>query len=128
MLLKALVVGLLLAVGEVLNGNLRVRVLHGIYGKYRAKQISFISGTIIIYAITWFALPWISPVTYFDCYEIGFVWLVTMLGLDIYFGRYVFKLRWSKIVEDFNPLKGNLLGIGMILLFLSPSIVFWIQR
>jgi hypothetical protein len=127
-LLKTLAVGLLLAFGEVVNGNIRVRVLHRLYGKKRAKKISFFSGTAIIYVICWFTLPWVAPVNYFDCYKIGFVWLVIMLGLDIYFGRYVFKFKWGKIVEDFNPVKGNLLGVGMLLLFLSPSIVFWMQK
>lgn len=128
MLLKILVVGVLLAFGEVINGNIRVRVLHRLYGKKRAKKISFFSGITIIYAISWLTLPWISPVNYFDCYKIGFVWLMIMLGLDIYFGRYVFKFKWSKIFDDFNPLKGNLLGVGMLLLFLSPSIVFSMQQ
>jgi len=127
-LLKTLVVGLLLAFSEVVNGNFRVRVLHHFCGKKRAKKMSFFSGTTIIYSICWFTLSWVSPVNYFDCFKIGFVWLLIMLSLDIYFGRYVFKFKWSKIIEDFNPLKGNLLGVGMLLLFLSPSIVFWIQQ
>ncbi len=128
MLLKTLAVGFLLAIGEIVNGNVRVRILHHIYGKKRAKNISFISGAIIIYGISWVTLPWISPVNYYDCYKIGFVWLVIMLGLDIYFGRYVFNFKLTKIIEDFNPFKGNLLSVGMLLLFVSPSIVFWVQQ
>jgi hypothetical protein len=127
-LLKTLVVGFLLAFGEVVNGNIRVRVLHRFYGKKRAKTISFFSGTAIIYVVCWFTLPWIDPANNLDCYKIGFVWLVIMLALDLYFGRYVFKFKWGKIFEDFNPVKGNLLGVGMLLLFLSPSIVFWMQK
>ena len=128
MLFKTLAVGLLLAIGEIVNGNIRVRVLHHLCGKKRAKKISFFSGTTIIYAIAWFTLPWLSPANYLDCYKIGFSWLMIMLGIDIYFGRYVFKFKWNKIVGDFNPLKGNLLGEGMLLLFLSLSIVFWVQQ
>jgi len=127
-LFKTLAVGLLLAIGEIVNGNIRVRVLHHLCGKKRAKKISFFSGTTIIYAIAWFTLPWLSPANYLDCYKIGFSWLMIMLGIDIYFGRYVFKFKWNKIVGDFNPLKGNLLGVGMLLLFLSLSIVFWVQQ
>jgi len=41
MLLKVLVVGLLLSLGEVVNGNFRVRILHHLYGRKRAKFISF---------------------------------------------------------------------------------------
>jgi len=127
-LFKTLAVGLLLAIGEIVNGNIRVRVLHHLCGKKRAKKISFFSGTTIIYAIAWFTLPWLSPANYLDCYKIGFSWLMIMLGIDIYFGRYVIKFKWNKIVGDFNPLKGNLLGVGMLLLFLSLSIVFWVQQ
>jgi len=126
-ILKTLAIGLLLALGEVVNGNVRVRVLHRLYGKKRAKTVSFLSGIIIIYVISWFALPWVSPVNYVDCLLIGFVWLAIMLSLDIYFGRYVFKFKWNKIIDDFNPFKGNLLSVGMILLFISPSLVFWLQ-
>jgi hypothetical protein len=125
---KALAVGFALALGEVINGNIRVRVLHRLYGQKRAKKLSFLSGTIFIYLIAWFTFPWLSPENYFDCFQVGFLWVVIMLCLDLYFGRYVFKFKWSKIIEDFNPLKGNLLAIGMFLLFLSPSIVFWIHQ
>jgi len=125
---KALAVGFALALGEVINGNIRVRVLHRLYGQKRAKKLSFFSGTIFIYLIAWFAFPWLSLESYFDCFQVGFLWVVIMLCLDLYFGRYVFKFNWSKILGDFNPFKGNLIAIGMFLLFLSPSIVFWIRQ
>ena len=128
MLLKTLAVGLLLAFGEVVNGNIRVRILHRMYGKKRAKTISFFSGIAIIFTISWLTLPWISPHDYFDCFIIGFIWLVILFCLDIYFAKYVFKYKWSKIAEDFNPLNGNLLSVGMVLLFMSPAIVFWLQQ
>lgn len=128
MLLKALAVGILIAFGEVVNGNIRVRILHSKFGKKRAKIISFFSGVLIIFTICWSTLPWISPKYFFDCFKIGFVWLSIMLCLDIYFAKYVFKLKWNKIAEDFNPLQGNLLSIGMVLLFLSPAIVLLLQN
>ncbi|WP_394186322.1 hypothetical protein [Pseudoalteromonas tetraodonis] len=42
MLLKALAIGLLLALGEKINGNIRVRVLHRLYGQRRAKTLSLL--------------------------------------------------------------------------------------
>lgn len=127
MLVKALLVGLLIALGEVINGNIRVRILHAKFGKRRAKLASFFSGIVIIFAICWFALPWINPASYQDCIVIGFMWFIIMMCLDIYFARYVFKLRWSNIFDDFNPVKGNLLGIGMVILLFCPAVVFWIR-
>lgn len=128
MIWKTLIIGLLLAIGEVINGNIRVRVLHGIFGKSRAKVVSFFSGIGIIALICWFTLPWINPNNYHDCLLIGFVWLAIMMCLDIYFARRVFKLKWGKVLDDFNPLKGNLLSVGMIFLLFSPSIVYWFQQ
>jgi hypothetical protein len=125
---KSLVVGLLIAVGEIVNGNVRVRLLHSRFGKKRAKLISFFSGTLIIYSICWLTLPWLAPSSSLDCLIIGLVWLAIMLALDIYFGRYVFKFNWAKVWNDFNPAAGNMLGIGMLLLFLSPIVVFQLQE
>ncbi|WP_136796428.1 hypothetical protein [Desulfosediminicola ganghwensis] len=124
MLLKTLIVGLLIAIGEVVNGNFRVRYLHKKYGVKRAKKISFLSGIIIIYSICWFTLSWVEPTNYVDCLIIGSVWLVIMISLDILFGKYVFKIKWHKIIDDFNIMKGNLLGVGMVFLFICPTIVF----
>jgi hypothetical protein len=128
MIWKALLIGLLLAIGEVINGNIRVRILHGIFGKRRAKVISFFSGIGVIALICWITLPWINPSNYQDCILIGISWLVMMTGLDVYFGRRVFKLNWSKVLDDFNPIKGNLLGVGMIFLLFSPSLVYWLKQ
>ncbi|ALQ54980.1 hypothetical protein PI2015_1686 [Pseudoalteromonas issachenkonii] len=127
MLLKALAIGLLLALGEIINGNIRVRVLHRLYEQRRAKTLSLLSGIAIIFAITWLALPWVAPTSYLDCLKLGLVWLIIMLSLDIFVGRYLFKYKWQRIFDDFNLFKGNLLSVGMLLLFISPSLVFWLQ-
>ena len=124
MLIKSLLIGLLIALGEVVNENIRVRVLHKRFGLKRAKLISFFSGIAIIFLICWFLLPWIAPKDNTDCYLVGFSWLAVMLCLDIYFAKYVFKLKWNKIFDDFNLFKGNLLTVGMAFLFFSPIIVF----
>lgn len=128
MLFRALIVGLLLALGEVVNGNVRVRVLSRKLKKKRAKTISFLTGIALIFAICWLTLPWIEPQSYQDCALIGFTWLVIMMSLELYFARAVFKLKWNKIFDDFNLKKGNLLGVGMIILFFSPTVVFGFRQ
>lgn len=127
MILKALIVGLLIAAGEVLNGNIRVRYLQRKYGRKRGKQISFFSGVLVFSMVAWFFLPWVSPGNIHECFLIGLVWVCLMTILDIYFGRVVFRFPWEKILQDFNPLKGNLLGVGMVLLFFCPALVFLLR-
>jgi len=127
MLFKALIVGLLIALGEVINGNIRVRLLQKKFMLKRAKKLSFFFGVTIIFIISWITLPWIAPKDYQDCLMIGSLWFIIMLCLDIYFARYVFKMKWHDIIADFNPLKGNLLSIGMLFLLFCPTIVFYIH-
>jgi len=124
LLAKAIAIWILIAAGEILNGNFRVRFLHRRYGINRAKKISCFTGITIIYTICWYTLPWVNPSNLQDCFLIGLIWMLLMLCVDIYFGRYVFRVKWIKIVEDFDLRKGNLLGIGMGLLFFCPTIVY----
>ena len=124
MIVKAIVIWILIAAGEILNGNVRVRFLQSRYGKKHAKQISFFTAIIILYTICWFSLSWVNPANLQDCFLIGLIWMLLMLCVDIYFGRYVFRFKWIKILEDFDLRKGNLLGVGMGLLFLCPTIVY----
>lgn len=127
MLIKALIVWFLIAIGEIINGNIRVRLLQRKYGQRRAKQLSFFLGIAIFWTITWFFLSWVGPSNLYQCFGIGLIWMLLMLLLDIYFGKFVFRYSWQKISDDFNPKKGNLLGVGMLLLFLCPAIIFLLQ-
>lgn len=117
MIFKTLVIFLVIAFGEILNGNLRIRVLIRHFGKNRAKFMSFALGITFIYVISFLSLPWIGPMNYQDCFIIGFIWVLLMFLVDLYFAIKVFHKKWQIVVEDLNLLKGNYLGLGMVLLF-----------
>jgi uncharacterized BrkB/YihY/UPF0761 family membrane protein len=94
---KAVAIWILIAAGEILNGNFRVRFLHRKYGINRAKKISFFTGITIIYTICWYTLPWVNPSNLQDCLLIGLIWMLLMLCVDIYFGRYVFRFPGFRV-------------------------------
>jgi hypothetical protein len=127
MIAKAIFIWVLIAAGEILNGNVRVRFLHRRYGIKRAKQISFLTGIAIVYTICWFSLSWINPSNIRECLLIGLIWMLLMLCVDIYYGKFVFRFKWNKILEDFDIRKGNLLGVGMGLLLLCPTTVYLLK-
>lgn len=127
MLIKTVIVWIFIAFGEIINGNIRVRYLQRKFGQYRAKKISFFSGTAIFTTIIWFSLSWIAPSNLFQCFGVGLILMLLMLLLDIYFGKYIFCYSWKKIADDFNLRKGNLLGVGMFFILLCPAIVFLLQ-
>ena len=43
------------------------------------------------------------------------------MGLfDIIVARFIVKVRWETILDDFNIVKGNLLGLGMVAMAFCP--------
>jgi len=119
LLLRALLVWILIALAEILQGILRVRLLNRRVGDHRARQIGVVTGWLMIVLITWFTVPWLAPVSMAECLQIGGLWVVAMLGLEKYFGRVVFRLPWARIAADFDLRRGRLLGLGMLVLFLT---------
>jgi hypothetical protein len=122
-LLRALLVSLVIAAAEVLQGALRVRYLNRHVGDRRARQIGVFTGSMLILAIAWFTLPWIDARSPAARFGVGVVWFAVMLALDLYFGRVVFRSSWERIADEFDLRRGGLLGLGMLVLLLAPLIV-----
>lgn len=123
LLLRALLVWVLIALAEILQGILRVRLLNRHVGDHRARQIGVVTGSLMILLIAWLTAPWLAPVSIAECLQVGGLWVVAMLGLEICFGRVVFRLPWARIAADFDLRRGRLLGLGMLVLLLAPTLV-----
>lgn len=128
MLIKALLVFLLIALAETANGIVRVRFLSRRLGNRRARVVSLLSGCLLILLITWWTLPWIGPASAGEALLIGALWLVLMLAYDIGIGRWAFKMRWEKILADFDLRRGNYLALGMAWIFLAPVVMWFLLR
>ena len=127
MIFKALLVFLFIALAETANGIVRVRFLSRRLGNRRARVVSLLSGCILILLVTWWTLPWIGPASAGEALLIGAIWLVLMLAYDIDIGRWAFRMRWRKILADFDLRKGNYLVFGMAWMFLAPLGVYLIR-
>jgi hypothetical protein len=120
---RAFLIWLLIAAAEVLHGILRVRLLNRRVGDHRARQIGVFTGSGILFAIAWFAVPWLGASTTGQLIFVGFLWLALMLTFEIAFGRLVFRASWQRIASDFDFRKGGLLSIGMLVLLIAPVLV-----
>ncbi|HEY5553178.1 MAG TPA: hypothetical protein VIK52_14895 [Opitutaceae bacterium] len=123
MLLKATAICIVIAAAETLHGIARVRFLNRRLGDKRARQVAVFSASAIILFIGWFTVPWIAPASRADCLSIGALWLALMLAFEFTLGRMVFRMPWRRIFADFDPTKGGLLAIGMLVLFATPWII-----
>jgi len=102
MILKSFLVWLLIAGAETLHGILRINLLNPRLGDLRARQVSLITGAIIILLMGWFTIPWINPQSLIDCISVGGLWLLAMLAFDIGFGRLYLRFTWKRIWSDFD--------------------------
>lgn len=127
MLLRAFLVALLIAAAEVVQGALRVRLLNRRVGDRRARQIGVGTGSVIIFAIAWLAVPWIAARSTGEWVLVGALWFAVMLALDLYFGRVVFRSPWERIWAEFDLRRGGLLGLGMFVLWVAPWLVARLQ-
>ena len=120
MLFRALIIWMIIAFAEVGQGWLRIRLLNRRVGDRRARQIGVGTGSALNFLLTWLMFPWLGAKTPVELLGVGAFWLGLMLAFDLGFGRLVFHVPWERIRREFDLRQGGLLGIGMLLLFLSP--------
>jgi len=54
---------------------------------------------------------------------IGVQWVLMTLIFEFVFGHYVAGKSWADILQNFNPLKGNLFIVVLLVTFISPLLV-----
>jgi len=123
-LLKIIFAFIIIAFSETINGIFRVKYLHKKFKKKFARIFSFFTGLSMIILLSLIFVPWINPKTDLQAFSIGFIWAINIVLYDVLIGRFAFKLTWSKILDDFNLFKGNLLPIGIVIIMILPYIIW----
>ena len=121
-LVRALLVWLVLMGVEFCHGALRTLFLSPMLGDYAARQVSVLTGSILIVFIAYIFIYWIRAGSAVSQMAVGVLWLVLTIAFEAGFGHYVFKLPWEAVLEDFNLLRGCLMPLGLVVLTLSPMI------
>lgn len=123
LLLELIVLGFTLAGAETLHGIFRNAVIAPRLGTKKAKQLSLISGTLILFVICYFWIPNLGINSAVSLWAVG-LFLAGFMGLfDVVLGRYVMKLRWKMVLRDFDLRQGNYLLVGLLVLSGMPLLV-----
>lgn len=120
--LRAIAVWLLIAAAETLHGIARTLWLVPIVGDHAARQIGVVTGSLLIFAITWFAIHWLRLRGRRELIATGALWVVLMLAFEIVLGRAVFGFGWDRIGAEFDPSRGGLMLFGFAALLLMPLV------
>jgi len=128
MIVKYSVAWLGLVVIAIINGAIRERGYKKFAGELRAHQISTLTGIILFGLCVWIlSLIWkIQSAN--QAMTIGLIWLALTVAFEFLFGHYVMKHPWSKLLQDYNILKGRLWSLVLIWITIAPYIFYKLGR
>jgi len=116
------VIGLfiLVAASEMLNGIARTVLLNKRVGVTKAKRIALLPALALCLLICYYYVPFLNVRTDLGLLVLGAALSLFMGLFDVAVGRFIVKARWDAILDDFNIMKGNLLGLGMLAMAFCP--------
>ncbi len=108
----------------IINGAIRERGYKEFVGELRAHRISTFTGIILFGLCVWILnLIWkIQSVG--QAMTIGLIWLALTVAFEFLFGHYVMKNPWSKLLQDYNILKGRFWVLVLIWITIAPYIFY----
>lgn len=120
MWLRAGVVWLLIMIVESVHGILRAMLLEPAFGSSRARQVSVITGCILIFLITLAFVKWIDAPSNLMLVLIGVSWVVLTLVFEFAVIGPLVGSTWERAAEDYDVSNGGLMGFGLIFMAMAP--------
>jgi hypothetical protein len=114
---------LVLTVLAILNGALRNYTYSRVVGEYAGHVISSVVLIVLFPLVTYVFLASVK-VAYrsLDLLLVGAIWLVLTVAFEFLFGHYVAGHPWSRLLGDYNILKGRVWALVLLAVFLAPLI------
>ena len=117
-----------LAGAETLQGIFRNAVIAPRIGTKKAKQLTLISGTLMMFVICYFWIPTLAIEGTMPLLLVGLLLAGFMAAFDMVLGRYLIKMKWRVVLKDFDPRQGNYLLVGLLVLVFIPLMVMSLHQ
>jgi hypothetical protein len=101
---------------------MRRLVLEPRLGDLLARQVSVLTGAVLIVIVFWFTLRWVGPQPNRRWWGMGLLWLTMTLAFEIGLGRAVGS-SWDRMASDFDPRRGGFLAFGMLVILVAPRVL-----
>jgi hypothetical protein len=124
MILKYAVSWIGMVIIAIMNGVIR----DAFYGKYlgelTAHQISTFTLTVLAGLYLWLlGLMWKIPSSN-QAITIGLIWLALTVAFEFLFGHYVMKHPWTRLLHDYNIIKGRVWILVLIWITIAPYVFY----
>ena len=121
-LARAVGIWLTLIAVESIHGVMRRLFIEPELGDLPARQLSVVTGALLITLVYWFTLKWLGPQPVRRWWTCGLFWLALTLAFEIGLGRTT-GMSWDRIASDFDPRRGGLLAFGMLVILVAPRLL-----
>jgi hypothetical protein len=125
---RIILVWLLIMGMETIQGILRTILLAPLVGDFQARQIAVLTGSGIIFLVTWLTIRWIGVSKSWQLLVVGLVWVVLTILFEVVLGRWILSLPWERIFEDYDVSNGGFLGLGLLFMLLSPMLASRLRK
>lgn len=125
--LRALTVWLVIIAVESVHGTLRQLLLAPVLGDFRARQVSVLTGSLLIFLVAWLFVRWLGATSRRMLLGIGFFWVVLTVAFELALGR-LLGFEWSRLLEDYDLPNGGLMGLGLVAMFLTPLLAARLRK
>ncbi|MBU7015733.1 MAG: hypothetical protein HXS52_06220 [Theionarchaea archaeon] len=121
---QALGFWIVLVLVAIVNGTLRNEVYGPAMEELHAHQISTVTGIIFsLLAMYVFFKLTAAHYTDSDLIMIGVMWLGLTVAFELLFGHFIVGHTWSRLLTDYNILKGRIWILMLLTTLLGPYIV-----
>ena len=121
-LVRAFLVWLVIMFAESIHGTLRTLFLAPAVGDFRARQVSFFTGMLLIFGITYFFIKKIRAETVKSLLIAGLLWMILTGLFEFGLGFFVFNYSRERMFEDYDVRRGGLMSFGLLFMLFAPLI------
>jgi hypothetical protein len=126
-LMRAFGVWLVQLVVIVVLGGLRDTYLQPLIGDHRAHQVGTIAASLAVFGVICLFLSWIGPASRAHALGLGAFWLLLALAFEFGVFHFIVGVPWSRLLEDYNLARGNLLVLLWLTVLLGPVVCFAVR-
>lgn len=119
---RALLVWFALLAVACVNGAVRELVFIPRLGDVLAQAISVGMLSLAIVIVSLSTITWMQPRSHAEAWSIGVLWLALTLAFELLAGHYLFLTPWSRLLADYNLLRGRIWIVVLITTVAAPVI------
>ncbi len=112
----------------IINGAMR----DGWYGKHmselRAHQVSTLVGSVLMGIFIWFLSRTWKLESVEQAMSIGSIWFCLTVAFEFLFGHFVGHHAWSRLLQDYNLLKGRVWVLFLVWITVAPYVFFRLNQ